>query len=189
MSVSSGVNDVLRELNSNQRLRIGVWIILIMAMAYGLLTLSDWENRLETDYKDTALRLIKLTDISNQTSWPGRASAARALTVRLESSLWKTNSAGLAQASAQNWINSQLKKCRISNAKTSIKDTLTLDGYPGIWQVSASIEAPFAPYSFFELLEAIEKEKAIVIEQLDILQTRRNMFTLGFKIYFRGSSL
>lgn len=178
----------MRQFRNNPRLRVGIYMILMIGLLYALLMAGDWQNRLEADFVEKSVRLARLEAVAGQSRWPTIASAARASVVQTEILLWKANSPGLAKASVQNWMNRQLKKNGIDTARVNIEDAFEVKDCQGIWQVSATLEIPFLPKEFLAFIAMIEKERGIVVEQLDISRSKRSKLGLGLKIYFKASA-
>jgi hypothetical protein len=184
------LTNFLAEWHQNPRLRLGGWLILVIVMIYGFLLLSDWEQKIQGDYRNLSERLARLEFLARQKEWTERADAAKAVSVQLEGRFWKAETRGLAQAKTQIWIDDLFKKKGIAGSRIQVEPARDMTGYEGIWQTAVRAEGDFEPRKFAELLYAIEVRHEIVkIEQLDIVHHNRPRFYLVLKAYFQANSV
>jgi hypothetical protein len=178
----------LTEIRKNTRLRVGLWFILGLLLSYVALLLNDYQVQLQQTHQDAINRLIQLQDIANQTQWLERAPKARALRTQLDVKFWQANTQGLAQATFQKWLNTQVNQAKMEKAHVRIQSTLELSRMSNVWKITARLDASFTPDSLHKLLLAMAKyPQFIVTERLEIRNKNRvARFTLIVSAYFQG---
>jgi len=102
---------MLQELRSNLRLRLGLAAIIAIVMLNALL---DWRDRLDAsvvEHRALLSRLARLSQFHEVDQWQIRVTEAQQAMTRARAQLWRQNSAGLAQAQVQDWLNRLLRQC------------------------------------------------------------------------------
>ena len=186
--MSKTFSSLLTELRKNTRLRVGLWFILGLLLSYVAIRLNDYQVQLQQTHQDAINRLNQLQDIANQTQWLKRAPKARALRTQLDVKFWQANTQGLAQATFQKWLNTQVNQAKMEKAHVRIQSTLELSRMSNVWKITARLDASFTPDSLHKLLLAMaEYPQFIVTERLEIRNKNRvARFTLIVSAYFQG---
>ncbi|ALG67807.1 hypothetical protein [Beggiatoa leptomitoformis] len=181
---------LVTELQNNIRLRLGLWFILFILSAYGLLLLNDYRYKVMGEYTEANKRLAQLQSITQQQYWLERKQQVQTLRLDTESHLWLANSKGLAQANVQAWLSNQLKVAGIKEPR--IKAEAAIDATQtalNLWQVTAQVEAPFSVNSVNTLLLAItQNPQWLIIERFEIRSGQSMRFTLVVTAYFLPSA-
>ncbi|MDM8525689.1 hypothetical protein QUF80_20145 [Desulfococcaceae bacterium HSG8] len=181
---------MLNEYRNNPRLRLGIWVILAILTAYVILFLSDLEQSLREDYRQSADRLAKLEVLARQKEWTDRAEAAKSSAVQAEGRLWKAGTRGMAQAKVQSWADRLLKDKGITDARSQAEPARDVPGYDGVWQVSVRISGGFDFRKLAELLHSVETNpKLVTVEQLDVASGEHPRFVLVVRVYFQAGIL
>jgi len=187
--MSKTLSSLTIELRQNPRLRAGLWLIAAILIGYVVILLNDYQVKLQLEHKNALNQLNQLQTIINQTQWLERATQANALRNQLEVKFWQANTKGLAQATFQEWLNTEMKRVQmIEGAYLRIMDSaLEMPNYPEVWKVTARIDAPFTQQSLSRLLLAIaEQPLLIVTERLEIRHSNTPRFTLIVSAYFKA---
>ena len=187
-SLSKTFSLLVTELRKNTRLRAGLWFIIGLLLSYITLLLNDYQGTLQQAHQNAIKRLNQLQSVAHQTQWLERASQAKALRTQLEVKFWHANTQGLAQATFQKWLDTQVNSAKMEKANLRIQSTFALPKQPNIWKITARLDASFTRQSLHQLLLAMAKHpQFIVTERLQIRnQNRIARFTLIVSAYFQG---
>ncbi len=178
------MNKLFSELQSNQRLRWGCWLILGILWFYGTLLLRDGAQAYVDQYGGTLKQYSRLTALAGQKQWLERGEAAKLLKVQMEGRLWQAGTPGLAQATFQDWMSQTLTQAGTTrpaltvtifdeksadvpgqNAKEGAGEPVLAD----LWKITARAEFDFSPPSFYKLMVQLgSNERRVVIESLTI---------------------
>ena len=185
--MSKTFSSLLTELRQNTRLRVGLWLIIALLISYLILRLNDYQIQLQLEYQNAFTRLNQLQTVANQTQWLERAAQAQTLRTQLEVKFWQANTQGLAQATFQKWLNTEMKRVQIkTDAHLRIISTLEMPKYTRVWKITARLDAHFTPQSLDMLLLAIAQHPLFVVtERLEIRHSRSPRFTLIINAYFQ----
>jgi hypothetical protein len=182
-------SQLLTELRQNIRLRVGVWLIIVILMSYTILRLNDYNKRLYQEYQEAAIHLNHLQTVANQTYWEERSQQALNSRYHLEGRLWEASTKGLAQATFQKWLNTQLTKAKIDeNVNLKVDRAKDVANVANVWQVTAKLEANFEAKNFNLLLAALTKNLQLTtIERLNIRLIRKRLkFSLIIVAFFQA---
>lgn len=189
MSLSAQIDSLRRELQGNQRLRLGIWLILLIFGYYLCMVLADYQQGLTEEYQDITEKSVRLAALLEQAEWPERARGAKAALVQLEAKLPTADSPGLAQANVRTWLDRELKKLRISSTRVRVDTAAQIPGASGVLRVGATVEGTYRQDTFARLLLAIEAGPMLMsVEQLDIKLAKSQRFSLVFNSYFQGAA-
>ena len=186
--MSKTFSSLSTELRKNTRLRAGLWLIVAISISYLVLLLNDYQVKLQQEHQSASTRLNQLQTITSQTQWLERAAQAQALRSQLQVKFWQANTQGLAQATFQKWLDTEMKRAKmIKKAYLRIKSVLEMPNDTNAWKVTARIDAPFTQRSLNRLLFAIAQHPLfIVTERLEIRHSRTPRFTLIVSAYFKA---
>lgn len=178
--------SLLTELRKNTRLRLGLWIIAAIIISYIIILMNDYSTQLQQTYHDTLTRLNQLQSVANQTNWVVRKDQIHQQLGQLKTRLWQADTKGLAQATFQKWLNAEVAKANIENARLQVESTLDVPQNTQLWQVTAKLDAIFSPETVESLLAALTKNPQLVVtERLQIYYQRNPRFTLIITAYFQ----
>ena len=91
-------------LKANARLRVGLWLILVIVWVYLLLLLRDVTQATVGEFQATAKKSARVEAQAKQKEWIARAEPMRTMQIELEDRLWRASTVGLAQATFQDWL-------------------------------------------------------------------------------------
>ncbi len=179
--------NILKELRSNVRLRLGVGLIVTILVGYSAILLDEYRQKLRTEHQALVKRLAQLEGVTQQTQWTQRASETRALLVELEDKLWRANSKGLAQANLQAWLDSQMKAAAITETRLTMESTVDSTKYANVWQVTAQINGNFTAASLDTLLLAFAKNPQwVIVDRLEVYRTKPAKFLVVVTAFFQA---
>lgn len=182
------MQSLLNELRSNTRLRLGIWLIILILLIYGLLLLDDYKHKLIEQYADSEQQLLKLQSVAQQKHWEKRLQETSTLRIELENKLWRASSQGLARADFQAWLSIAIRHASLEKTRLKVEDIEVLTGTPTLWKVSAQIDGFFVAEPIAALLREIAKNpQLIVVEHLDIPPQGSRRFSLQVSAYFQAN--
>jgi hypothetical protein len=125
-TLRQGLAAAQDEWRGSQRLRLGVWIVLAILWAYGLIAGSDhlaagWQR-----VSAAQAEIDRLRAVSRQVIWPAREDEVRRHAQALEAMLWPARSRGAAEAALLD-----LLKDRATRAKLLVRE-LQIAGVGGV---------------------------------------------------------
>ena len=120
------------EWRSNPRLRWGALAAAAVLFLYLCLVLMDWRNALHADYQQRTLQLYKMSALSGQEHWLGRAQNAKAAEKALQAEIPNAATIGLAQAEAQTMVR-QLMTAFGNKLTSEARPPAEVTGQPGLW--------------------------------------------------------
>lgn len=196
-----GINQLVAEIKGNQRLRIGVWVILGILWLYGILLMQDQVQQSEEAYLTASKKLARAKEVLAETEWPARLEAARSTRLELEGHLWRESTIGLAQASFQDWLTQVAQQVNLPKSALSVAaheettaDTAASESpatggvntQAQLWKVNAKLMFDFEQKSFYPLLLRLaDHDKWVFIDSLVIRGAPAPRVELGLVAYFR----
>ncbi len=181
------MNNLLQELKTNPRLRIGLALILVVLWVYGLLELGTLnQTRLES-YTRLARKAAQLKSQARQEAWITRASEVATLKTQVESSLWNESSSGLALARWQDWLDDTLNTAGATRHTINISESIGKQPEGQRWQpMRARIEFDSTPDRLNNVLYLLEKAEKLT--QIETLTVRANKAELNLIAWTSAAS-
>ncbi|WP_155837536.1 hypothetical protein [Herminiimonas sp. CN] len=173
----------LAELRQNNRLRIGLALIVGIIWLYWLMDLRDQHTQLLDQYKQAGTQVARLQAQQKQTQWLDRAEQAQFALDAAQARIWHSSSLGLAQAELQDWLNAQLQELKavrptvkVGDSENSAKAGDAADKADDMQQLShlrAQVSLNFDPKTLHGLLIAMAgAENQIVVDSMIVRATR-----------------
>lgn len=146
----------LQRWQEQARLRMAGWAVLALAVANLIALCSDWKSAQALEYARSALELKKTQALAQQSYWPERALQADDRLAQYRSHLWAAQSASGARADVQAWLDVEVKKTGLQEARVNVQDPLDFsDGKPDP-RIEVQLRGRFDPDSYGKLLLALE---------------------------------
>lgn len=165
-------SSLLIQVRANRRLRMGLWAVLAILWLAAILDARDRVPQAADALRVEARKLARAEALVGQTDWMQRAQQARALRVEEESRLWQAASAGLAQASFQDWLGQTLLTAGATRPAVTVAAVEGDAAGPAkmpddLWAMRAKAEFDFDPKALDALLTKLaQHEKPTVVESL-----------------------
>ena len=204
MGLGQKAHTLLAELKANPRLRWGCFAVVGILWLYGVLELRDAVQIRNDIYRTTGKNVARAQEVATQTVWPSRREEAQSLLSRLENSLWRENTIGLAQATFHDWLALQTQKAGFTRVQMTVvkqdeeesdtKSSISSDnsGSPtksGLWKISARLVFDFNPQSFYAWMNQLSlNDRKVVIESLTIRSLPAPKAELLLVAYFNKPS-
>lgn len=122
------MNNLILELKTNQRLRIGLVLIVAIVWFYGVLELRDRSDAAAQGLTVQARQVFRLQQQSAQSGWLDAARSSGARRAEVEKVLWTTDSPGSANAALQDWLQEKARLAGIPLLQVTFADAV--DGGP-----------------------------------------------------------
>ncbi len=177
----------ISELRANPRLRLGLWLILLILIGYVLTWLNDYGARLQGELDQALDRHQRLLGLQGGEAWLERAEAARSLRVSVEQQLWRAESRGLGQAEFQTWLTRVMERANLTEGLRLTMGQPQDGAVKATWYTTAQLEGPFEAESLEKLLFSLVQHSSWVrVEHLRVRYTRSPRFSLHLRVYFQG---
>ena len=186
----SALTDTLEryraELAENTRLRLGLWLVLILAVFYAVLLQSD---RVDASYDEYAIEADRLARIeANLTSgeWQQLLAAEQETNAALAAKLWRADSPGLAQANVQAALGEVMQGLNLRNPRIRPGVSQAVPDAPGIWRVQMQLSASYRRGMESEALHRVATyPRKLAVDRLD-LNRSNDRIRLIVSAYFLG---
>jgi len=179
--------ELKQEWQSNQRLRVMLYMIAFTLMFYLLLLLSDFSDEKLQQLSRNQELLHKISLIQNEPVWYEREKEAASHRVSFQNQLWQASSQGLAQAKVQAFLRSTIDSYKLSNSRIVLESVKQIDpngdSLP-LWRISAQVRASFKSNQLQQLLWSITTHPQLIkVRSLNFnLNTNKNSFS-SFTLY------
>lgn len=178
--------NFIGELRSNNRLRIGLTLIMAIVWLSLLLDLSDENKALVDRYRQTASQLARFDSQQKQTQWLTRAQDAKDVLASAESRVWQNPTLGLTQAEMRDWLLRQLLQAKAAQPTVKVSESggdksknngsKSTDSPTDLVRVRAEVEFNTDPAALSNFLAALANaEHQVVVESLAVKQPRTNL--------------
>jgi len=173
------------ELQANDRLRWGLWVIAAILVLQAVFVLSDRVAEVTSETQSLHKRLHKVALIEQQTEWGQRFAAESAVQIQLHERLWQARSEGLAKASLQAAIDQLAEHANIKIRQLQLSDPEPMSGVANIVQVRAELNAQLRRGSIPELLDTLAThEPPLFVDTLSMRIERNKTVKLQVMAYF-----
>ncbi len=179
--------ELRTQLRENHRLRLGVWLILLVLVFYLALLLQDLNSDMQSQYQDYANKLHRLEEVADEQKWRERSQAAKNFWTDELKKIPIIESQGMAIAGVENRLRSMLPSIGTTKPQLKIDQFRAITNPPGIMQLTAKIDGAFVPQHFIPLLYDLEEmEQKGKVAELRITRDRRSEFELTYVLYFQA---
>lgn len=192
MSSAAALRPLLAELESNARLRWGLWAIVGIVWFYGVLVLRDEVPRQGDAYRAVARQRANTQAAASDLQWSARRDEALAAQAQIEARIWRANTLGLAQASLHDWLAQALSQAGAQRTQITVaaqdEEAARAAALPGMWKVTARVSFDFTPEAFYSLMAKVAAhDKKIVVESVQIRTGPPPRSEMVLVAYFLGS--
>lgn len=182
--VTQQTATIQSQLNSDTRLRIGVWLILLMLILQPIWFLQDYRAEKSAGLENLLVQEAKIRRTTSENLWQERAALSSQKLADLEQKISTASSLGVAKATLQSQISSLLDEVGAAGSRIDLQDPSETQ-ISGIYRVSASIQLGLEQNRLFQLLESLENnQKGLVIERLEVSELRSGRALLFITAYF-----
>lgn len=171
------LTDLAAQIQANNRLRFGLWLILAIVWSYGLLELEQYNTNLEKTVHSLGQRVARAEVQIKERDWPERQEQARKRLYDYEALLWFGQTQNLVLAAVQNrlvdvmamagstqpQITAEIVDLKSETATNGGDNTRKFPADTGL--IRAKISFNFAPGPYYRFLASLyQTPKNFVIE-------------------------
>lgn len=193
------IDDFIKQLRDNPRLRWGVALIVGLFWLYAILLLRETLLEQEQQHRATAQSISRLRAQLAQPEWAARVAPAKIMAVQLENGLWQAPTSGLAQAAFQDWLNAAMAGAGVTRPQISVTmideivaNTPNQNQDSGtttpadLWKIKAKLSFGFNAETLLKLMSQIENhDKQITVGALNARKEPFNQVDLELYGYFQ----
>lgn len=177
--------DLRVQWQESARLRLGVWAVVGILAAYGVLLGQDHVDARRTELTQLDGELARLRALAREKAWPERAQEAERLSQALSSMAWSERDLGLTEAALQDWLRTvparlglktrELSIVRVESGKadaagnpaaTANDAAQALPPGHALLRARISFEAPQRGALMVFLAECARSDRPLVVERL-----------------------
>ncbi len=185
-ALQTRLTDLREELAENPRLRLGLWLILLISLFYLLLVQAERNDTALGEYAGALQRLEKARELSSAEGWTAALEQVRQRQESLRAALWDAETQGFAQASLQGALSDLMTGLEIRSGRIRSGVSQPLPDLPGVWQIQAQIDGTYRPGAELKLLYGIARHpRKLVIDRLDLSRQNSRLVVL-VSAYFTG---
>ena len=163
--LSRQFNRILEELEQNNRLRWGVLIILLLAVVWLLLVMSDQNRAFRLDRQQYVTTLHDLGQIEEEQVWRQRLSLAQQDRESLQAQLWSAPSDGLLVAELQTALRRMMDESGLTSMNIQVGSAQPLTSPQGGRVIRARIRAAFKENKMLDLIAALESSPHLLVQE------------------------
>lgn len=138
------------------RLRIAGWAVLALIVANLMALCAEWKDTQAREHARIAAELRKTQELARQSYWPERALQAEGRLSEYRSHLWSAQNASAARADVQAWLDVEIKKAGLQEARVTVLDPLDFAESKSDARIEVQLRGRFDPDSYGRLLLALE---------------------------------
>jgi len=178
--------DLQRQLNANPRLQLMFGLIVVIILVSAIMEIVDARRQESAQLEKQYQILNKLQSLKNETHWPQSLAQEQKVNQQLRQSLWQANSAELAAADLQNFINTLLKKHQVKFPRLKLNEAQILDNTQNsIWKIQLELNGVLPGEQLVALLNNLSNHpKEIIIEQFSYTPQRGQRLFILLSAYF-----
>ncbi|MBT0585051.1 hypothetical protein [Alteromonas oceanisediminis] len=181
--------EVVKQIKSNKRLRVSLWVILFIVVCYPILVISDYNQSMRDKVAQELEKEARILRTASEKQWFQRAEELDKLSDRVDSALWKAPSKGIAKATLFQALTSWAENNALDNVQIRLEEPFLVEAQPNIYRVSGQIDVAFDAINNIAFVYDIEtNEEKVVIERMNISQRGRASQRLVIAAYFKVES-
>ena len=166
-AIERAAAQLRRDLAGNARLRLGVWIIAALALAFAVLAQIERLADARAEYAAQARQLAAVDAVLARRDWPDLLAREREANALLAERFWRADSEGLAQAQLQEALAGIAERISLRNPRIRASLGEPVPGLPGVCRVQAELNTEYPRGADLRLVHALSTfEKKLVAERL-----------------------
>lgn len=186
--ISQQAEAIQSELKSDARLRVGVWLILLILTLQPIWFLQDYRLEKTKELDGLLTQEAKIRRTTSENLWQERAILSNQALIDLEKKIPSASSMGIAKATMQSMISALLEEVGAQTSRIDLQDPIETP-LAGIYSVSVSVQLRFDEGTLLNILKSLEtKEQGLVVERLEISKLQSGRALLFITAYFNLNS-
>ena len=178
--------ELVEQVKDNTRLRVCLWIIAFILLAYPVLLIADYKESMLVELNQALDKEAKILRTASEKEWFDRAEALQQLQSNVEAQFGEAESLGTAKAATFQRLRTWASEAKVNDAQIKLEDPVIVDEANGIYRISGQISASFQLNSSFGFLEKLEtSEKKFIVERMEVSNhPSKPVFKLVIATYF-----
>ena len=160
------------ELKENFRLRLGVWMILVILLTWVSLVWSDANRAMYDTTRVLEREWLSLSEMESAGVWQSRLQEMEQAAASESAKIWSADSAGLAQAKVQATLGSLLLRDEFVNQSIKAGIPQPLPDLDGVYRLRVRVGTSFTPQQLRDSLLRLSRQVPHL--EVDQLELRRN---------------
>ena len=182
-SLAERIQAGLGPLRRQPRLRAGIWLVAALVLFNFVFVLADARRALMPEIQRSANLHARLERVLAEADWSERAVAAQTRLAVLEDRLWLAESAALARAEFQTWLERQAGRVDMD---VEMRVPLPLDELPEVHRVAASLRLEGSPGEILGLLgRLLQSERRVIVDAFSLELQRRRPASIELHALYR----
>ena len=152
---------MIRRLEENRRLGLGLLVALSLLWLFLLLDLADRVDAAQAEELRLARQVQRMREAASEAEWPRYRDEVNQRLSEFRARAWREESEGLVQARMQDWLQQQLSAVGATQRELAVSLPVPMEGPEGLEMppemrvVRARVVFDFQPAGFNALLEAL----------------------------------
>lgn len=152
---------MIRELEQNRRLAIGVLVATSLLWVFLLLDLAERVDSAQAEELRLSRQVQRMREAASEAEWPRYRDEVNQRLSEFRARAWREESEGLVQARMQDWLQQQLGAVGATQRELAVSLPVAIEGPEGLELppemriVRARVVFDFQPAGFNALLEAL----------------------------------
>lgn len=160
--------QIQSELSENFRLRVGLWLIVVLFLSWLSLVWSDFNAGQYASIKNLERNQRALVDIESVEVWRERVNLEEDRVKRIEQTLWKASSDGLAKARLQAGLDELIVKDDFVKKSVKVGTPQPLDAV-SVNRIRARVRVNVTPDQLVQTMTNIASyPQKLVVEELEL---------------------
>jgi len=176
------------EFQSNQRLRIGFWLVLGILLFYIGLQLSDSRTIVEKQIIQAKHREVKAVHLAEESIWLNRAKESQRSLYDLQLKFNHASTQGVAKATLQGLMNELIEQSSLEQARIRVEDAESTASVLPLWAFAVSIDATFDANKMEGFLYLLSRHQYhFTVETMDVMPSVKRL-RMRLKYWFANSA-
>ncbi len=174
---------------ANQRLRLGIFVIAVLALIYLFLVLDDMQDVLLADFHKLSSQQHELISLEPHDVWQQRVSEQAVHLEKNQIAIWQADSEGLARANLQSRITQYAEMSDLRSFNMRVGSFQPHGDLEGVETVILELDAAYVSDRVLDFINALESSTPLLkIERISIRNgTRNNRAKITILMLFRPS--
>lgn len=179
--------SAIAQWRSNRRLRLFTALAIVALTANLAATLGDSRASGVEAYRTDRALLARLEGAAADSAWESRAADAETALASMEDAMVEVSSAGQAQAELQALLAGAAATAGLADAAVRTEAAASVDGLPGVWEVSARLAASASGPAATALLRDLGNRPWLRVDRVEIRDGGPGQVQLIARAYFRDA--
>ena len=169
------LDNIKAEVRDNFRLRLGLWLTLLILLIWVSLVWSDINYDFYKSRRALQQDALTLQDIESADVWAGRLDRASRQLSKSRSRLWSADSEGLARAKLQAELANLVPSGEGGSQVVKVGSAQAVADVESVSRLRARVGVSLTPQAMYELLQNLDRsEHLVVVDQLNMKWVRGN---------------